>query len=39
LVLSHRQKGIIGRYDRHEYLDEKRDALEKWGRKVMEIVG
>jgi integrase len=39
LVLGHRQKGIIGRYDRHEYLDEKRDALEKWGRKVMEIVG
>ena len=38
LVLSHRQRGIVGRYDRHEYLDEKRDALERWGKRLSEIV-
>jgi integrase len=29
-VLNHVQPGIIGVYDRFEYLDEKREALEKW---------
>jgi integrase len=38
LVLSHRQRGIVGRYDRHEYLDEKRDALERWSKRLNEIV-
>jgi integrase len=29
-VLNHAQERIPGTYDRHEYLDEKRAALEKW---------
>ena len=29
-VLNHAQPGIAGVYDRHAYLHEKRDALEKW---------
>lgn len=29
-VLNHVQPGIVGTYDRHAYLDEKREALEKW---------
>jgi integrase len=30
-VLNHAQDRIPGTYDRHEYIDEKRDALDKWG--------
>lgn len=33
-VLSHKQQGVIGVYDRYQYLDEKRDALEKWAEHV-----
>jgi len=29
-VLNHAQEKIPGTYDTHDYLDEKRDALEKW---------
>ena len=29
-VLNHVQPGIVGVYDRFAYLDEKREALEKW---------
>ncbi len=29
-VLNHAQEKIPGTYDVHDYLDEKRDALEKW---------
>jgi integrase len=29
-VLNHVQPGIVGVYDRHAYLDEKREALEAW---------
>jgi integrase len=29
-VLGHKQRGIIGVYDRHAYLDEQRAALDKW---------
>ena len=29
-VLNHTQPGVAGVYDRHAYLHEKRDALEKW---------
>jgi integrase len=29
-VLSDKQRGFIGVYDRHQYLDEKRRALEQW---------
>ena len=37
LVLNHRSKslsGVAGIYNRHEYLDEQRDALERWGQHV-----
>jgi integrase len=30
LCLNHAQPGIVGTYDTHEYLDEKRAALELW---------
>lgn len=33
-VLGHRVTGIGGVYDKYEYMDEKRDALAKWGRYV-----
>lgn len=33
-VLSHRQPGVVGVYDRYQYLDEKRAALEKWAAHV-----
>jgi integrase len=28
--LNHAQPGIVATYDVHQYLDEKRDALNKW---------
>ena len=31
-VLAHRPPGIVGTYDVHEYLDEKREALEAWAQ-------
>jgi integrase len=31
--------GIVGIYQRHDYADEKRAALEAWGAHVMELVG
>jgi integrase len=37
-VLAHRPPGIVGVYDTHEYLDEKREALEAWAQRVMSIV-
>ena len=38
LCLGHRQPGIVGIYDRHSYLDEKRDALRRWEAHLMSIV-
>ena len=29
-VLAHTRPGVEGVYDRHDYFDEKRDALERW---------
>lgn len=37
-VLAHRQKGVAGVYDVHEYADEKREALELWATHVASIV-
>lgn len=31
-VLNHADSSVTGIYDRHEYLDEKRQALDAWGR-------
>jgi integrase len=33
-VLSHSQPGVVGVYDRYQYLKEKRDALEQWAGHV-----
>lgn len=33
-VLNHAQPGVEGVYDRHAYLDEKRDALDRWAGHV-----
>ena len=30
-VLAHVPQGMVGVYDVHSFIDEKREALEKWG--------
>jgi integrase len=37
-VLAHARPGIKGVYDVHDYLDEKREALELWAARLREIV-
>jgi len=37
-VLAHVRPGIVGVYDHHDYLDEKRGALELWAARLREIV-
>jgi integrase len=38
-VLNHSEEGVTGRhYDFHDYLSEKRNALDAWARKIREIV-
>src|SRR5262249_4029845 len=37
-VLGHVIPGIRGIYDRYDYLDEKRDALERWAKHVAKVV-
>lgn len=37
-VLNHIPAQLVRTYDRHDYLDEKRDALERWGRHVESVV-
>jgi integrase len=37
-VLAHVKPGIRGVYDRHEYADEKRHALELWSQNLRRIV-
>lgn len=38
-ILNHAPRGVTQRhYDQWEYLDEKRDALDRWAAKVMGIV-
>ena len=36
-VLAHTRPGVEGVYDRHDYLDEKRDALERWASYVRNL--
>ena len=37
-VLNHAERNVLVRtYDRHEYADEKRDALERWALRLREI--
>ena len=38
LVLGHTQKGVAGIYNRHDYLAEKGDALERLARRIVDIV-
>ncbi len=37
-VLGHLEPGVGARYDRHDYLKEKRAALRSWGRRLQEII-
>lgn len=38
LVIAHAQKGMHAVYDQYAYLDEKRDALERWAFLLRDIV-
>jgi integrase len=38
-VLNHAEPGVTATYDRHSYDNEKRQALEAWGRHLNAIVG
>jgi len=38
-VLGHKLQGIMAVYNRHGYDAEKRQALEKWAKKLRQIVG
>lgn len=38
-ILNHVENGVTAVYDRHSYDQEKRQALEAWGRKLEEIIG
>ena len=37
-ILNHADRTVTGIYDRYEYLDEKRRALEAWGRYLENLV-
>jgi len=37
-VLAHARPGIKKVYDQHDYIDEKRDALERWAARLKHIV-
>jgi hypothetical protein len=37
-VLAHARKGIEGTYDKHDYLLEKREALDLWAARLRSIV-
>jgi hypothetical protein len=37
-VLAHSRKGIQGVYDKHDYFDEKREALTLWAGRLRDIV-
>ena len=37
-ILNHVDRSVTGRYDTHTYVPEKRAALERWGRKLEEII-
>lgn len=34
--LGHKQRGVEGTYDRHDYFDERREALERWTKLLLE---
>lgn len=39
LMIAHKAKGIGAVYNRHEYLDEKREGFQLWSDRLAEIVG
>ena len=38
MVIGHGRKGLARVYDQHTYLDEMRDALEQWARRVEQLI-
>ena len=36
--MGHKQRGVIGIYDRHDYMDEKADALKQLAQQIMDVV-
>ncbi|MCP4764244.1 MAG: tyrosine-type recombinase/integrase [archaeon] len=36
-ILNHKEQGVAGVYDRHDYLEEKKEALQKWSDKLNKI--
>jgi hypothetical protein len=37
-ILAHAKPGLVGVYDQYDLLDEKREALKAWGKRVRKIV-
>ena len=37
-VINHGPKGLVAVYNKHEYADEKRDALDRWAGELRDIV-
>lgn len=37
-IVNHADSGVTAIYDRYSYLEEKRDALQKWADRLDEIV-
>lgn len=37
MVLNHAQTGIVGVYDTYTYLDERREALDRWAKHLEEV--
>jgi hypothetical protein len=38
-ILNHSEGGVTKIYNRFPYADEKRDALERWGQRMIDILG
>ena len=38
-VLNHVQQGVAGVYDQYDYIQEKKDALDKLAQEIMQLVG
>jgi hypothetical protein len=38
-ILGPDDSSVAGIYDRHAYMEERREALSAWGRRLHEIVG
>ena len=38
LVMGHKQRGVIGIYDRHDYLNEKADVLRRIAQQITDVV-